>query len=171
VAATAVWDTGVLGAGAVALPIAVAFALIGGSPVSTAGGVKFLRFFLLSRQALVELQRLAHPSSVAEVRYRGRTLPRSALIGLLVYVLGYAGVIAGLMLALGAVGASFRAAAAGAVAAVSNAGPLITLLGDETATHLRSEPVALTALGAGMVLGRVEVLAAFAMLTPAFWRR
>ncbi len=171
VAATGVWDTGVLGAAAVALPIAVAFALIGGSPVSTAGGVKFLRFFLLIRQALVELRRLAHPSSVAQVRYRDRVLPRRALIGLLVYVIGYAGVIAVLMVALGAVGGSFRAAAAGAVAAVANAGPLITLLGDETATRLRSEPGALVALSVGMVLGRVEVLAAFAMATPAFWRR
>lgn len=169
--ATAGWDAGAGAVGSLGAPIALALVMIGGSPVSTAGGVKVLRVVLLLRHAAAELRHLAHPSSVAEVRFRGRILYDSQIMGLLLYVIGFTGAVTGLTLALTYGGASFDIAFIGAVAVLSNAGPVAEALSGAQAGELFATTANQVTMCVGMILGRVEVLAAFAVTSRGFWRR
>lgn len=166
-AATGAWDTG---GAALSAPFILAFVIIGASPVSTAGGIKLMRIVLLARQAGGELERLAHPSAVRELRFRGKVLPPNAIMSLLAYVLAYVFALAVLMIAFGAAEAPFEVALAAAGAALSNAGPVITLAAGPDAFSYIAEGPALAIFCAGMILGRLEVFAACAVIAPAFWR-
>lgn len=178
---TAAWDVGAAGLSALAPAVLIGVVVIGASPASAAGGVKLIRFVLLFRHAGAELRRLAHPSSVIDVQYRGRTVSSRHVMGLMVYAIGYAVAIAGLALMLTLTGATFPTAFFGAMASIANAGPafdfaLIAHHGRDAvqafdAQSFLDDPQTRLTLGAGMVLGRLEVLAALAMLNPSFWKR
>lgn len=170
-AATAGWDVGAVGVAALPPVFIALIVIVGGSPVSTAGGVKVVRALLLLRQASEELKRLAHPSAVTEVRYRGRALPARAILGVLIYVAGFALAGAASAMLLAAAEAPFPVAFAGATAALANAGPAADLIAPGSWGLLAASQFALITLSATMIVGRVEVLAAMALLAPSFWRR
>ncbi len=152
------------------LPVMMAFVLVGGAALSTAGGVKVIRFLLLFRYTSAELFKLSHPSAMQPTRFRGQIVGESALVNLWVYVLGYAGALGFLIIAVSAFGSGFEEASNAAVAALSNAGPafLAGEGGPGDFSHLH--PKAILALSAGMALGRFEILAVLALLSPEFWR-
>ncbi len=134
----------------------IILALMGGSTISTAGGVKMPRILLLLRRAAGELSVLSHPSAAVRTRYAGRTVSDEALAGVWVYALAYP-----LALSLGAVligigGGDFESAWMLSGAALTNAGPVAGELWSGQA------PLSLGASAALMVAGRLEVLAAAA---------
>ncbi len=154
------------------LPITVSMSivLVGGAALSTAGGVKVIRFLLLFRRTSGELFKLSHPSAVMPSRFRGQIIPDSSYTNLWVYVLGYAGALGVLIVLTAAFGSDFEEASNAAIAAISNAGPafLAGPAGPGDFTHLPG--AARMALIAGMALGRFEILAVLAILSPEFWR-
>jgi len=156
-----------------ALPptLLMAAVLIGGSALSTAGGLKIIRVILLVRHARVELRKLSYPSSIQLVRFRDRIIPDSTFVSLWIYFLGYTGVLALLIVGVGAAGEGLDIAAPAAVAALSNAGPLFYVTGPEAVGYGDLSPAARWVLAAGMILGRMEVLAALAAVAPGLWRR
>ena len=142
----------------------VLLAMLGGSTISTAGGVKMPRILLLIRRAAGELSVLSHPSATVRTRYAGRTVSDEALAGVWVYALSYP-----LVLALGAVliglgGADFESAWVMSGAALTNAGPLAGPLWAE------QTGISLGAAAFLMVLGRLEILAAAAAIFVMFAR-
>jgi len=151
-------------------PVVMALILVGGAAVSTAGGVKIIRFLLLFRQTGVELAKLSHPSSIQAIRYQQVVIGPRELVGLWAYVFGYAVVISILVILLGLGGTGFAEASQLAIATISNAGPAFTpasgIAGDFSAL---SDPMVLL-LALAMALGRIEILAAVAILSPEFWR-
>jgi trk system potassium uptake protein TrkH len=151
-------------------PIVMALVLIGGAAISTAGGVKIIRFLILFRQTGTDLALLSHPSSSQSIRFGQMVIEPFEMVGLWAYVLGYAAVISFLVIFLGAGGFEFAEASGIAIAAISNAGPSYIpasgLAGDFTAL---SNPMVL-GLSFAMILGRIEILAAVAILSPEFWR-
>ncbi len=168
-AVTAGWEAGALGVNAFGAPLVFAAVLFGGAAASATGGLKLRRVILLVSEIGDELRTLAHPSSVSH--HPGGPERSAAIAGLGAYVVGFAVAVGGLMIALGAARAPFDVAAAGAVAAVANAGPTLHItVGVGDAEALLSSPPARAALSGGMILGRVEVLAAFTLLLRAFWR-
>jgi len=167
---TAAWDVGGGGALALSAPLILALVIIGGSPTSTAGGVKLVRVTLLARQASAELRRLANPSAVHELRFRGKKLPSRAIMSMLAAVLAYAFGLAVLIIAFGAADVEFEVALAAAAAALTNAGPALHLATGADAWSAFDNNAGLATFCFGMILGRVEVFAACALLVPAFWR-
>ncbi len=152
------------------LPVTMSIVLVGGAALSTAGGVKVIRFLLLFRHTSAELFRLSHPSAIKPTRFRGNTIPESSFTNLWVYVLGYAGALGFLIIVIAAFGSEFEEASNAAIAALSNAGPAY-LLGPGGAGDFSHLPTpALIAISAGMALGRFEILAVLAILSPEFWR-
>lgn len=155
---------------ALPLPVIMAFVLVGGAALSTAGGVKVIRLLLLFRYTSADLFKLTHPSAIIPTRFRGQTVEVGALVNLWVYVLGYAGALGFLIIAIAAFGSSFEQSSNAAIAALSNAGPAY-LAGTSNAGDFSqlSQP-AMFVLSAGMALGRFEILAVLALLSPEFWR-
>jgi len=147
------------------LPVSVLVlpAIIGGAALSTAGGVKLGRLVILARRAAQEFSRLGYRGSIVRLKYRGRTLEESSVIGVWVYLIGYVVVLVGLLGLLSFQGLDFSASIQTAVGALSNSGSLVTNT-DATAGMNFTMIV-------GMLLGRWEILALIPALTPAFWLR
>ncbi len=146
-----------------ALPTSIAIlpALVGGSALSAAGGVKLARVVILTRRASREFARLGYQDSVVALRFRGRAQDERAIIGVWVYLTAYVAAVTSVLIALSTFGSEFDAAVRSAVGAISNTGSLIAPPAN-TASHL--------VLIAAMLLGRWEVLALLPALRPSFWR-
>ncbi len=146
------------------LSVVLVTAIIGGAAVSTAGGFKILRWLVIMRRAGEELRRLIEPSAVFGKRRVSNEL------GVWIHFLVFTMTLAGLVVILSSGGHEFELAAAAAVSALSNAGPLIYLAeGGESGYAAFSEPYR-WALAVAMVLGRLEAAVALALINRWFWR-
>ena len=142
----------------------VTLALIGGSAVSTSGGVKISRVLLLAKRAREELVLLAHPSAALATRFAGRPASDAALLSVAVYALSYPLAMGAGALAIGVAGAPFGDAWLMSGAALANAGPLA---GTDYGALPNSVLMALIPI---MIAGRLEVVAAAAALFVVFSR-
>ncbi len=163
------FDYHVIGIDMVPPVILIALALIGGSALSTAGGVKLIRILLLFRHLETDLGRLTHPSRIVPVRFRGQILPDQAFLSIWMYFFGYTIVFALGILGLALAGMDYEMAVASSSASLSNMGPLLdaTMPEYSYASFTVLQQMISSAL---MLVGRVEVLAAFAIMSPGLWR-
>ncbi len=147
------------------LMLALVTVIIGGCAVSTAGGLKILRWIVIMRRAQMEVRRLIMPSAVFG--------PRTARneLGVWMHFLVFTMALAALTTALTAGGHSIEAAAAGAVGAIANAGPVIALTPEgHEGYHIFEDGWTRLLLAAAMIVGRLEGVAALMMIKGAFWR-
>lgn len=146
------------------LSVVLVTAIIGGAAVSTAGGFKILRWLVIMRRAGEELRRLIEPSAIFGKRRVSNEL------GVWIHFLVFTMTLAGLVVILSSGGHKFELAAAAAVSALSNAGPLIYLAeGGQTGYAAFAEPYR-WALATAMILGRLEAAVALALINRWFWR-
>ena len=164
------FDYHVIGLEMVPPALLIAFALIGGSALSTAGGIKIIRVLLLFRHLTTDLNRLSHPSRVVPVLFRGQVLPDRAFLSIWMYFLGYTLVFSAGALAFGATGMSYESAVATSAAGLANMGPLLdATIAPVTYTQFNAPQQVI--MGITMLIGRVEVLAVLAVLSPSLWRQ
>ncbi len=164
------FDYHVLGVEMVSPVILISIALIGGSALSTAGGVKIIRILLLLRHVATDLNRLTYPSRVLPVKFKGQIIPDKAFLSIWMYFFGYTMVFALATLALSATGLNYEVSVAAGASALSNMGPLLDATLSEITYPDFTNPQ-LMLLSGIMLLGRVEVLAAFAIISRNVWRR
>lgn len=162
----AVTTAGFDASAAAPVPIAalVLLAMVGGSPISTSGGIKMPRVLLLARRAAGELSLLSHPSAAVRTRFAGRSVSDDALAGVWVYAIAFPVALGFGAVAIGLGGAEFSDAWRAAAASLANAGPL----GGVDYALLSGPSLAACALL--MVAGRLEVLAAAAAVYVIFAR-
>ena len=146
------------------LPVLVLPALIGGSALSAAGGVKIARFIVLARRAGQEFRQLGYRQSVLGFRFRDRELNERSVIGVWVYLIGYVLSIFLLMSGFAFLGLDYIPAIRLSIGGLTN-----------SAAVLGSYPVDLTGPAQAliifsMILGRLEVLALIPALSLSFWR-
>ena len=148
----------------------IALLLLGGCAGSTAGGLKLMRLAILFKHSYRELVRLSHPHGVVPMRFGTARIGESTLGA--VWSFFFFGLLAvvGVALALAASGLRPEAALAGAVAAIANAGPALTMISPHELTYESWPASAKLVYTVGMVLGRVEVLTLLTLLNPAYWR-
>lgn len=152
--------------------ILISIALIGGSALSTAGGLKIIRIILLFNHLGTDISRMSHPSRVLPVRFKGRALEDRAFLSIWMYFFGYTLVFGAGIVCLGIAGLNFSDATTVSAAALGNIGPLLPAsLPDsglvwEDMTHMQMWVSTVL-----MLVGRVEVLAVLVLLTPSFWRQ
>lgn len=152
--------------------ILITIALVGGSALSTAGGVKLIRMLLLFRHLGTELSRLSHPSRVLPVKFRSQTIPDAAFLSIWMYFFAYTFAFGVGIAAMGAVGLPLDDAITSAAASLSNVGPLLGLTLPESGLTYAQFTNGQMAVAIGlMLLGRIEVLAAIALVMPNFWRQ
>lgn len=139
-------------------------AMIGGAAVSTAGGFKILRWLVIMRRGREELRRLVDPRAVF-----GRRKVSNEL-GVWIHFLVFTMTLGALVVILAIGDHRFELAATAAVAALSNAGPLIYLVTEGSQGFAAIAEPYRWALAAGMVLGRLEAAVALALINRWFWR-
>jgi len=149
--------------------ILISLALIGGSALSTTGGLKLIRMLLLFKHMGTDLDRMSHPSRVVPVIFKKQYLPDSAFLSIWMYFFGYTLIFALGIVALAAVGMEFSMAVASSAASVANMGPLLDTI-IPPYSYEAFTGAQLTISAALMLIGRIEVLAAFAFFSPGFWR-
>ncbi|MBZ8119390.1 TrkH family potassium uptake protein [Roseovarius sp. LXJ103] len=150
--------------------ILLGLALVGGGVATTAGGVKLLRVYALYLNGQREMERLVHPSSVGRKGARSRRIRRQGAFVAWVFFMLFALSLAALTVILAALGVGFEEAIILSIAALSTTGPLTQVAGDAPIMLALLAPGAKLVLCAGMVLGRLELLAIIALLNPGLWR-
>ncbi len=114
--------------------VLMSVALLGGGVATTAGGIKLLRLYALSRLSRFEMMRMIYPSMVIGGNEYDRFLAtsgaRSAWLFAMVFALTAVVVVALLLFS----GMSLETAMVFAVAALTNTGPLTQVAGDLRST-------------------------------------
>ncbi|MCH2096115.1 MAG: TrkH family potassium uptake protein [Rhodobacteraceae bacterium] len=155
-------------------PFAVAMfffvGLIGGCAGSTSCSIKIFRYQLLFASLRVALQRISSPNGVFTPRYDGRSVGPDVLSSVMSFFVYFVVTLGLLSVALGMTGLDFTTSLSGAAAALANIGPG---LGDEIGPSGNFGGLNDTAkwlLIAAMLIGRLELLAVYAIFTIRFWR-
>ena len=154
------------------LPFALLLMLIfvGGASFSTAGGIKMFRLGAMAVQSMRELVRLVYPHAIRAARFGTQSYniqTMKAIWSLLFAALSMA-LLAGA--ALGFAEIPVDQAILGGFGAVSNMAIGLFGEGNQLVRFETLPSVTKTALCFIMAMGRVEVLAALAIIYPPLWR-
>jgi trk system potassium uptake protein TrkH len=144
--------------------------LIGGGVATTAGGVKLLRIYALSRLGRLELNRMIYPSIVHQGSELDRFLASHGARSAWLFAMVFAIVAVALIGALMVLGETLESGLIFAVAALTTTGPLVEVAGVQ-ALHwwMPSDPARLI-LAVAMILGRLEILVILALALAQFSR-
>lgn len=141
---------------------------VGGCAGATTGGMKIIRWVIVSRQALVQFRQLVHPSAEIPVKVAGRVVPPAIITGVAGFFAVYLVTFALFMILLLSFGVDQVTAWSAVAATLNNVGPG---LGEVAVTFQGLSDGAKWVCTVAMLAGRLEVFTLFLLLTPAFWRR
>lgn len=155
-----------------AFPIAAFYFLtfVGGCSGSTSGAIKIFRFQVIYAVAHQQLIRMLAPHRVTIAQVQGKEIDGAAAISVLGFFFFYAMTFALLALALSLFGLDVVTALSGAATAVGNVGPGLGAIIGPAGNFASLPEGAKWLLSAGMLLGRLEFVTVFVLLTRAFWR-
>jgi len=137
---------------------------------SAGGGIKMMRALLMFQQALRELMRIVHPRALFPVKLGGQVVENSIIFAILAYMLVYGATLTFITMVLTASGLDFMTAFSAAAACVNNLGPGLGEVGP-TSTYATLDNFQTWICTVAMLLGRLELMTVFVLLTPVFWRR
>ena len=144
--------------------------LIGGCAGSTACSIKIFRYQLLFASIRMQLRKIRSPNGVFVVRYDRRPVSEDVLSSVMSFFMFFVVTLGLLAVALSLTGLDFVTSVSGAATALANVGPG---LGDQIGPAGNFSGLNDTAkwlLTLGMLLGRLELLAVYAIFTVHFWR-
>ncbi len=150
------------------LPVLLLFlSFIGGCAGSTGGGIKVIRFLLLSKQGLRELMRLVHPNAQIAVKIGRNPLSDRVIDAVWGFFSTYVAVFVVMLLALMAAGYDQVTAFSAVAATLNNLGPG---LGEVGSNYASINDVSKWILCVAMLLGRLEIFTLLVLISPVFWR-
>jgi trk system potassium uptake protein TrkH len=144
--------------------------LIGGCAGSTSCSIKVFRYQLLFASIRAQLRKTRNPHGIFTPRYAGRPVGDDVLNSVMSFFMFFTVTLGVVAVLLGMTGLDFTTSVSGAAAALANIGPG---LGDQIGPAGNfgglNDP-AKWLLAAAMLIGRLELLAVYAILTVHFWR-
>ncbi|WP_294620401.1 TrkH family potassium uptake protein [uncultured Roseovarius sp.] len=154
------------------LPIAVLFftGLIGGCAGSTACSIKIFRYQLLFASIRAQLRRIYTPHGVFTPRYQGRPIDDDVLNSVMSFFVFFIVTLGLISVFLGFTGLDFVTSISGAAAALANIGPGLGEIIGPAGNFAPLNDTAKWVLTAAMLIGRLELLAVYAIFTISFWR-
>ena len=152
-----------------ALPVILILAsFIGGCAGSTAGGMKVIRWLLMYRQGLREVQRLVHPSAEIPVKLGSKAVHHRVVDAVWGFFAVYVVVFGALLVIQLASGLDPVSAFAAVAATLNNLGPG---LGEVASGFAGVGVVGKWSAVCAMLLGRLEIFTLLVLITPTFWRQ
>ncbi len=153
-------------------PVAMFFflGLIGGCAGSTCCSIKVFRFQILFSSIRAQIRNIHSPHGVFIPRYEGRPIGDDVLYSVMAFFVMFVvslGVIA-VMLAM--TGLDFITSVSGAGTAIANIGPGLGPIIGPSGNFATLNDSAKWILIFAMLLGRLELMVVFVLLTPRFWR-
>lgn len=151
-----------------ALPVLLIFSsFIGGCAGSTAGGIKVIRWLLMSKQGAREIKRLVHPSAEIPVKLGNSAVPYRVVDAVWGFFSVYIVVFGIMLLLMMSTGLDQITAFSAVAATLNNLGPG---LGEVAPGFMTLTNPAKWVAISGMLLGRLEIFTLLVLVTPTFWR-
>ena len=149
--------------------IFIALIMLGGSAGSSACGIKMFRIEISLKAVLAYAKRMTHPHRIAPVRYAGRVVSEETLQSVMVFVFLFFAtfVISAALLSIS--GLDAISAISGAATTLGNVGPGLGEMIGPAATFQQLPDAAKWICTITMLLGRLEFVAVFVVLTRRFW--
>ena len=144
--------------------------LIGGNAGSTAGGIKVIRYVVISKTLIAELKKILHPKALLTVFIDGVKLQRDVMASTFGFFALFIFTLMILSIYIFARGYDMMTAVSGALAIVGNIGPGFAKVGpsDNFAFFSDWDKVVLSV---GMIIGRLECYTVYILFTASFWKR
>ncbi|MGC9418358.1 MAG: TrkH family potassium uptake protein [Rhodovulum sp.] len=155
-----------------AFPVILFFfiGLIGGCSASTACSIKVFRYQILFSAIRVQIKAIHAPHGLFQPRFNGRPVDEDVLSSVTSFFVFFVVTLGLIAVLLSATGLDATTALSGAAAALANIGPG---LGDQigpAGNFAGLNDSAKWILSLAMLIGRLELLVVFAILTVQFWR-
>ena len=146
------------------------FMFIGGCAGSTACSIKIFRYQVAVEAMRAYLFKMPRPHAVTPMRYAGKPISDAIVYSVLAYFFVFFIAVAATAALLGSMGLDPVTAWSGAGSAVANVGPGLGEIIGPSGTYQDLPGQAKWVLLTAMVVGRLEIVTALVVLTPAFWR-
>ena len=143
--------------------------LIGGSPGSTAGGMKISRMVLLVKGLRRELSRIVHPNRVSVITIDGQPVDERAITSAQAFQTAYLLILMAGTLVVSLDVLDFTESFVTTLTCISNVGPSLGALGP-TANFSPLSPFSKLVLSLIMLMGRLELMPLLVLLSPSTWR-
>jgi trk system potassium uptake protein TrkH len=144
--------------------------LIGGCAGSTACSVKVFRYQILFASIRVQIQRIRSPNGIFIPRFDGRPVGPDVLSSVISFFMFFVVTLGVVSWGLALTGLDFITAVSGAATAVANVGPGLGDIIGPAGNFSTLNDAAKWILSAAMLIGRLELMAVYAILTLRFWR-
>jgi trk system potassium uptake protein TrkH len=144
--------------------------LIGGCAGSTACSIKIFRYQLLFASIRVQILRIHSPNGVFTPRYDGKAVNDDVLSSVMSFFVFFIVSMGLLAVCLSLTGLDLITALSGAASALANIGPGLGPEIGPAGNYGGLNDTAKWMLAAGMLIGRLELMAVYAILTVGFWR-
>ncbi len=142
---------------------------IGGCSGSTAGGMKVIRFYIISRYAIDQILRSAEPKVVKVIRYGETTLRREIVESVIAFFIIQVLVFTISSVVLSLSGYDILTSVSATASCLGNVGPGMGLAGaSETYSHFPD--IVKLLLCFDMWVGRLEIYTVLALFIPSFWK-
>ena len=146
------------------------FMFIGGCAGSTACSIKIFRYQVAFEGLRAYLFKMPRQHAMAPLRYGGKPLPENVLFSVMSYFFLFFMTFAVVAITLSVIGLDPLTAWSGAGSAVANVGPGLGDIIGPSGTYQALPGEAKWVLMIAMIVGRLEIVTALVVLTPAFWR-
>jgi trk system potassium uptake protein len=163
--ATAPYDTW----GTPAIVIFLFAMFLGGCAGSAACGIKMFRLEISAKAVLAHSRRMVQPHRLVPVRYDGRVVDEDTLQSVMVFVFLYLATFITASVLLSLLGLDAITALSGAATSVSNVGPGLGSVIGPDGTFQTLPEAAKWVCASAMLLGRLEFVAVFVVLSRRFW--
>ena len=158
------------GWGSFAVAAFFVFMFIGGCAGSTACSIKIFRYQVAFEAMRAYLVKMPRPHMIVPMRYGGKPLSETVVHSVMSYFFLFFMTFAVTAIILSMLGLDAMTAWSGAGSAVANVGPGLGDIIGPSGTYQPLSDSAKWVLLIAMIVGRLEIITALVVLTPAFWR-
>lgn len=156
--------------GTFSLVVLICVGAVGGCTGSTGCAIKIFRYQILVRSIVAQTRQIHSPHRVVSVQMQGRKVEQPVLDSVILLFTLYILTLGVLVVALSMTGLSFLASVSGAWTAIFNIGPAFGPEVGPTGAVAAFPEAAKWMMSAGMLLGRLEIIAVIVLFLPRFWR-
>jgi len=144
--------------------------MVGGCSGSTSGSLKAIRFILIFKIILRELQKLVHPRAIFHVKVSGKTVPAEDLTNVVALTFLFFGLAAAGAVLMSLSGLDLTTSVSASIATLFNIGPglgQVGAMGDYADLPVIAKVISI----AFMLLGRLEIYGILLLFLPMTWRK
>lgn len=144
--------------------------LIGGCAGSTSCSIKIFRYQLLFASISTQVRRIYAPHGIFEPRYDGRPVAEEVVSSVMAFFVLFFVTLGITAVLLGLTGLDVMTSVSGAATALGNIGPGLGDTIGPAGSFASLNDTAKWILTVAMLVGRLELMAVFVLLTATFWR-